>query len=215
MNSSLASHTTFHSQMENPLIWPIFEVLKGSYSSWKVHILAARLNELGYIHQLDANAEKDVFKRNFLIMNALYQLQETLYPDKWLQVESMNIMLYPRQSTLDPQQYAIDVEDPLRDYYTNWLNYEATEGEVKRLLNQFWQRYRDYVGNSDVVLDMDRAKALSLFKLPVDAEASEIRRRWRRLAMRWHPDRENGDAARFRILCEAWNVLRREHHYPV
>ncbi|MDW2036243.1 molecular chaperone DnaJ, partial [Vibrio sp. 665] len=26
--------------------------------------------------------------------------------------------------------------------------------------------------------------------------------------LRWHPDRENGDAERFRVLCEAWNVLR-------
>ncbi|MDF4599355.1 DnaJ domain-containing protein, partial [Vibrio parahaemolyticus] len=36
----------------------------------------------------------------------------------------------------------------------------------------------------------------------------EIRRQWRKLALRWHPDRENGDAERFRVLCEAWNVLR-------
>ncbi|WP_420824019.1 hypothetical protein [Vibrio mimicus] len=28
--------------------------------------------------------------------------------------------------------------------------------------------------------------------------------------MRWHPDRDNGNAERFRILCEAWNVLRQE-----
>jgi DnaJ-class molecular chaperone len=55
---------------------------------------------------------------------------------------------------------------------------------------------------------MDRAKALSLFELDYDASPTEIRRTWRKLAMKWHPDREQGDSERFRILCEAWNVLR-------
>ncbi len=64
--------------MENPLLWPILEVLRKKPSDWKVHTLAAHLNELGFMPILDASPDKDLFKRNFLIMNALYQLQETL-----------------------------------------------------------------------------------------------------------------------------------------
>ncbi len=209
MNDSLNSQMAFHSHIENPLIWPIFEVLKSNASGWKVHTLAARLDELGYIPQLDLSPAKDIFKRNFLIMNGLYQLQDALYPDKWLQVQAMEIVLYSHRSVVTGGHFFIDEEDPLRTYYSDWANYEATEGEVKRLLNQFWQRYRDFVGTGNS-LDMNRAKALSLFKLPTDANYADIRKRWRRLALRWHPDRENGDAEHFRILCEAWNILRRE-----
>ena len=59
---------------------------------------------------------------------------------------------------------------------------------------------------------MDRSKALSLFELPLDATQTEIRKTWRKLALKWHPDRECGDSEQFRVLCEAWCVLRHEVH---
>ncbi len=199
-------------EMENPLLWPILELLRKHPSGWKVHTLASELTEQGYIHPLDDSPEKDLFKRNFLIMNALYQLQETLFPKQWLQVEAMNLILLPCYPSAGRQ---IDSQDPLRDYYTDWSNYEAEEGEVKRLLNQFWTRYQQHVGDKDsdsresrIVHNLDRAKALRLFNLPYDATATEIRKQWRKLALKWHPDRDNGDAAQFRVLCEAWNILR-------
>lgn len=194
----------FQQYMENPLLWPILEVLRKQSSGWKVHTLASHLTEIEIMPLLDARPEKDLFKRNFLIMNALYQLQETLYPDNWLQVQAMDIVLMPSQQVFG---HEVDHSDPLRDYYLDWLNYEAEEGEVKRLLNEFWTRYREFVGSTNGK-DMDRAKALSLFKLPHDASQTEIRKTWRRLALKWHPDRQSGNSEQFRILCEAWNVLR-------
>lgn len=169
-----------------------------------MHTLSSHLSELGFILDLDRSAEKDLFKRNFLIMNALYQLQETLYPDNWLQVQAMDIVLFASGHSYTNQ---IDHQDPLRDYYLDWNNYEADEGEVKRLLNDFWNRYQDFVGSRKHT-DLDRAQALNLFELPENACAIEIRRKWRKLALRWHPDREGGDSEQFRLLCEAWNVLR-------
>ncbi|MGL6170568.1 DNA-J related domain-containing protein [Vibrio misgurnus] len=199
--------TTFQTYMENPLVWPIFDVLKHKPSGWKVHTLAAHLSGLGMMPVLDPQPEKDLFKRNFLIMNALFQLQETLHPQKWLQVEAMDIVLAPMMGR---QFQSIDMHDPLRDYYTQWVNYEADEGEVKRLLNEFWTRYRHSVG-SDNGKTLTRSQALRLFELSEAANALEIRKTWRRLALRWHPDRDNGSAERFRILCEAWNILRNEY----
>ncbi|WP_299688140.1 DNA-J related domain-containing protein [uncultured Vibrio sp.] len=196
--------THFYTHMENPLLWPIMEVLKQQPCGWKVHTLATHLNELGLIPTLDSSPDKELFKKNFLIMNALYQLQETLYPDSWLQVQAMNIeLLFGRYYA---NTHVIDRHDPLREYYINWLNYEADEGEVKRLLNEFWTRYKKFVGGSET--DMDRSHALSLFELPLDASAKEIRKQWRRLALRWHPDRDEGNTAKFQALCEAWHVLR-------
>lgn len=197
--------TPFQTHMENPLLWPIMEVLKKQPRGWKVHTLATHLNDLGLVPILDPKPEKDLFKKNFLIMNALYQLQETLFPESWLQVQAMDIELM--HGRYYANGHAIDPEDPLRDYYVHWENYEADEGEVKRLLNEFWTRYRKFVGGEDIG-DMDRGKALSLFDLPMDASPAEIRKRWRKLALRWHPDREDGNSDQFRVLCEAWNVLR-------
>ncbi|EKO3659394.1 DNA-J related domain-containing protein [Vibrio metschnikovii] len=207
MANSQALSTTFQTYMENPLLWPILEVLKRQSSGWKVHTLAAHLSEQGLIPVLDSAADKDLFKRNFLIMNALYQLQEILYPKNWLQVEAMDIALLP---VFSHSHYAIDPDDPLRDYYSRWEHYEVSEGEVKRLLNEFWTRYQRFVGGDDIKT-LDRSQALRLFELPADASSFEIRKTWRRLALRWHPDRDNGNAAQFRILCAAWNVLRHEH----
>ena len=207
-NTESSSHQDispqFQAHMENPLLWPIMEVLKQKPSGWKVHTLAAHLNELGLVPVLDLVPEKELFKKNFLIMNALYQLQETLYPDSWLQVQAMDIELM--NGRYHSSTHTIDLEDPLRDYYINWLNYEADEGEVKRLLNEFWTRYKKFVGGSET--DMDRTRALNLFELPLDATQHDIRKRWRRLALRWHPDRDEGNTAKFQTLCEAWNVLR-------
>lgn len=206
MSESLELHTHYQSQVENPLIWPILEVLKHEPSGWKVHTLAARLNELDCIPVLDESGEKDLFKRNFLIMNALYQLQEILYSErKWLQVEAMAIELRYVQSGV---AHFIDHSDPLLMYYTDWSNYEASGGEVKRLLNEFWTRYRKHMGHNTNVTCMERARALKLFKLPADATEAEISKTWRKLALRWHPDRDNGNSEQFRILCEAWNILR-------
>ncbi|EKO3826259.1 DnaJ domain-containing protein [Vibrio harveyi] len=190
--------------MENPLLWPILDILRKQPSNWKVHTLAHELSQKGYIQQLDESPDKDLFKRNFLLMNALYQLQETLYPDGWLQVEAMNIVL---MSSIEASRHSVDTNDPLREYYLDWKNYEADEGEVRRLLNDFWSRYQRYIGGN-VSDDLDRSKALHLFELDADATRAEIRRQWRKLALRWHPDRENGNADRFRVLCNAWNVLR-------
>ncbi|EKL9829701.1 DnaJ domain-containing protein [Vibrio alginolyticus] len=192
--------------IENPLLWPMLEILRKQPSNWKVHTLASSLGEQGYISKLDDSPDKDLFKRNFLIMNALYQLQDTLSPDSWLQVEAMDIQL---MSSMEALRHKIDIHDPLREYYLDWRNYEADEDEVRRLLNEFWTTYQKFIGGSSVA-SVDKTKALSLFELNTDATPAEIRKQWRKLALRWHPDRENGDAERFRVLCEAWNVLRNE-----
>ncbi len=126
MSETQPLSATFQTYMENPLLWPILEVLKRQPSGWKVHTLAAHLGELELVPVLDSAPEKDLFKRNFLIMNALYQLQEILYPQKWLQVEAMDIVLMPMFRNAN---HVIDPDEPLRDYYTHWEHYEASEGK--------------------------------------------------------------------------------------
>jgi hypothetical protein len=194
-------------QFENPLVWPLFEVLQEADQEWKVHTLSSHLIEKGLLTQLDESPDKDLFKRNFLIMNALYQLQTELYPEQWLQVEAMNIQLFSVAKTAGSTQ-VIDTTHPLREYYVEWTNYQVEEDEVKRLLNDFWSNYRRYLGGSSAISSMDRIQALKLFGLSESATAKEIRKQWRKLAMQHHPDRESGNADKFRTMCEAWNLLR-------
>lgn len=189
-------------QAENPLLWSVLKVVERQADSLQIHKLFALLAENHLIPTLDDSAEKDLFKRNFLLMNALYQLQAILVPEKWLQVEAMDIRLMP----YNPSLHNITHNDPLRDYYLDWSHYEADSQEVKRLLEEFWTRYKQHVGVGEVT--MSQKQALACFELDETATQKEIRQVWRRLALKWHPDRAGGDAEKFRLYCEAWSLLK-------
>ncbi|MCL9776637.1 DNA-J related domain-containing protein [Vibrio methylphosphonaticus] len=187
---------------DNPLIWSVLNRLEASTSSWKIHVLASELINDQLIPILDEQPEKDLFKRNFLLMNALYQLQAMLVPEKWLNVEAMSIELMP----FDAVNHGISPSDPLREYYLDWSHYEADALEVKRLLNEFWERYQSHVGAKDVT--MSQKKAYDFFNLDESATLNEIRQAWRRCALKWHPDRDGGDAEQFKLACQAWSLLK-------
>jgi hypothetical protein len=189
---------------ENPLIWPLLSLLQASNQSWKVHHLASALQEKGLMHDLDPSPEKDLFKRNFLLMNALYELQEILLPNQWLQVRAMEIQIF-RIIPADINQQLV-ADNNLREYYLDWGNYDASENVVRQMLESFWSSYQQYIGLN--VKLMHKGPALKVFELDDTATDRDIRKQWRKLALKWHPDRPDGDAARFREICEAWQTLR-------
>jgi len=47
----------------------------------------------------------------------------------------------------------------------------------------------------------------ALLGVPPDAEPEAIKRAWKRLAARWHPDVDPASVGRFQALHEAWDVL--------
>jgi len=192
--------------VENPLILPLLSMLQRASQSFKVHQLATDLQAEGALPDLDDDPNKSLFKRNFLIMNALYQLQESLLPDCWLQVHSLDIQLFIET----PRDYALmqEQDSGLRSYYLDWSNYDASVSEIETLGNQFWSRYQQRFGQGNESLD--RAQALKVFNLSPYASQQAIRRQWRKLALKWHPDRDAGDANRFREICEAWQILRND-----
>lgn len=189
---------------DNPLIWPLLTVLQASNQSWKIHHLATELQTQGLIHQLDENPGNDLFKRNFLLMNALFELQEILLPKQWLQVKAMEIQIF----RLVPSNVNLLImqDTSLREYYLDWNNYDTSENVVRELLEAFWSNYKSYIGLN--INLMNKGNALRVFELDESATVRDIRKQWRRLALKWHPDRPDGDAARFREVCEAWQSLR-------
>ncbi|MBT1443741.1 J domain-containing protein [Shewanella sp. JM162201] len=189
---------------DNPLIWPLLSVLQQSPQGWKVHHLASELQSRGLMHNLDPVPEKDLFKRNFLLMNALFELQDMLLPGQWLQAQAMDIRLLrivPANVDLILHQ-----EAGLKSYYLDWGNYDTSTNVVRDMLESFWNSYQSYIGINGRV--MHQTQALRVLELDISASDREIRRQWRKLALKWHPDRPEGDAARFREVCEAWQALR-------
>jgi len=206
--SQVKTLNTSEIEQDNPLIWPLLSLLKNTEHSWKIHYLATQLKAQGLLVALDQDPEQDLFKRNFLLMNALFQLQQMLLPKQWLQVHAMEIKIFSHLPNDLP--LAIQIDQGLRDYYLNWENYQVSGDYIREMLEQFWNRYQQHIGASTAMpLDNNnRLTALTVFELAPDSCKVDIRKQWRLLALRWHPDRPNGDAAKFRTVCEAWHVLR-------
>ncbi|WP_419237514.1 DNA-J related domain-containing protein [Photobacterium leiognathi subsp. mandapamensis] len=185
---------------ENPLIWPILSLLQHQPKGWMIHTLSQTLRDKKMLDTLDEDSNKDLFKRNFLLMNALYQLQILLFPKQWLQVEAMDIQLL----NIVYQSHHLEKSDPLREYYLDWHNYHADEDAIESLLRSFWKRYQQHINNEkESIHSLSIDDDFALFELPNTASLPEVRKQWRRLALKWHPDRENGDSEKFKQLYNA------------
>lgn len=183
----------------NPLIAPLLALLQQAAGSYKVHELMAALRQQGAIPQLADDEQLQLFRVNFLIMNALYQLQAELYEEGWwLVISTLDIRLEPLAKTPEAS-HAFALGETLRSYYLDWQVFWQTDrAEVEALLNRFWRAY-DGEGH--------KAEALALFDLHEGASQEAIRRRWRELALQHHPDR-GGNAETFIRIRWAWQCLR-------
>ncbi|MGK0441307.1 MAG: DnaJ-domain-containing protein 1 [Pseudohongiellaceae bacterium] len=190
---------------KNPLIIPILALLK-SQQPMSEHELLTQLERQG---DFDGGLSKDkafsmasdlaLFQRHFLIMNALYLLQEQLLQDQlYLQISPLKIGLIPIQqqglSELGEQQ-----ESPaLKAYYSDFSNLEgADEQGVDDLLKGFWRRY---------LVSDKRVEAYGVLALAVDADWSVVKAAYRRLAKQHHPD-HGGDHEKFVELRAAYEIL--------
>lgn len=189
--------------MVNPLIDEIFYLLL-EQPIWKVHTLASALSESGKIEQLDNDPQKDLFKRNFLVMNGLYQLQAQLAPEQHLQIASLHIELVSKQTG-----NALESHDPLRDYYLDWQNFDTTSDEIDALLTDFWQRFSSFSPKKGIhslpqqqLLELQQA-----WQLPTDFSEKQLQKRWRQLALKHHPDRQ-GCAIEFKKIQLEYEQLK-------
>ncbi|MBE0377385.1 hypothetical protein PPRY_a2508 [Pseudoalteromonas prydzensis ACAM 620] len=168
-----------------------------------VHTLALKLQQQGSISTLDVQPERDLFKRNFLIMNALYQLQQQLQPAQHLAIASLQITLTDTAPHNSVQQL-----DPLRDYYLDWQNYETTSDEIEELLNDFWQRFASHKKPQQALDRKAYDMLLHRWQLAKQCSLKDIQKRWRQLAMQYHPDKETGDTEKFKELKNEYEQLK-------
>ncbi|MBA53671.1 MAG: molecular chaperone [Pseudomonadales bacterium] len=188
---------------QNPLIPAILAVLKQNaqqpnQSPFGIHHLLASLGRHPCFAELD-DGELGLFKKNFLMMNGLYQLQRSLWEEGSLvlSIATLDIQLLPL-SEWEQKGTLPDHSDPMRDYYLDWQHYyETTEEDVAALLASFWLRQ-----DGDA-----RQEALTTLQLSHDATPREIKQRYQKLAQEHHPDR-GGDQGCFMEIRAAYELLK-------
>ncbi len=188
--------------MLNPLIDVIFELIL-TKRVWKVHTLALELTNRGIITTLDDDPHRDLFKRNFLIMNALYQLQQQLAADQHLQIASLHIELCNAPTTKQLIQ-----PDPLRDYYLAWQNYDTSKEQITALLNDFWHAFATSKHSTIALNQQARSKLLKQWQLTENATLKAIQKRWRQFALQYHPDKSAEDGEVFNRIRQEYEQLK-------
>lgn len=186
--------------MLNPLIDEIFELIL-TKQVWQVHTLAAQLSHQGAIATLDQSPERDLFKRNFLIMNALYQLKEQLKPQNLI-ISTLHIELIEQEA-----KHLLATSNNLRDYYLDWDNYDTSEQQVEELLNSFWHRFKA-TPKKHVLTDKEYNKLILNWNLPEDFTLKVLQKRWRQLALQNHPDKLSGCAEKFKKIKLQYEQLK-------
>ncbi|GAA79603.1 DNA-J related domain-containing protein [Pseudoalteromonas sp. BSi20495] len=186
--------------MLNPLIDQIFDLIL-TKQVWQVHILASELINSGAIKSLDKNPDRDLFKRNFLIMNALYQLQTQLHPQTLL-VSALHIELLEKEC-----EYPLIIKTNLKDYYLNWENYDASAQEIDALLTSFWERVKH--ADTTVTLTKENYDELTAkWELPTNFTLKELQKRWRQQALKNHPDKPSGCEIKFKKVKGEYEQLK-------
>jgi DnaJ-class molecular chaperone len=89
---------------------------------------------------------------------------------------------------------------PLREYYLDWQHFSGTTKEdVQALLEGVWQQY---------ISGDEQEKAYQTLGLEEGVSLSLIRKSYRKLAGRYHPDK-GGDSLRFMEIRQAYEVLKK------
>lgn len=189
--------------MNNPLIEPILSILEASDKGISEFELLRQLeSQVPLFDELGDDPDLKLFRKHFLIMNALYQLQRKLW-----QEDEVRLYISPLQIHLEAvaeveNSQSSEVEDgaeaKLAAYYLDWDEYDNTDAEdVAALLKGFYNK----LFNHD-----DTEKALKLLGIKENSTKLEIKRAYRLLVKKAHPDK-GGDAKKFIKLRKAYEHL--------
>ena len=141
---------------------------------------------------------------HFLVFHVLYRLRDELAPrGETVTISPLSISL--TQADVVAGTGLPDQTDPLRAFYLNLDQYEMSEDDILRMVDDFWAgRSRGAPGRDDAA---GAAEVLGFETLPTDF--TTVKQRFRRAVMQAHPDR-GGDTEQVQQLNEAFAILR---HY--
>ncbi|RBP79434.1 molecular chaperone DnaJ [Marinomonas rhizomae] len=190
--------------MKNPLVGPILAILKNHPNGMSEFDILKELKiQLTEFSQLADDPNLQLFRQHFLIMNALYQLQSSLWQEEslMLNISATRIhILSAAQITLsDSTSLNNSVDAKLAAYYLDWEEYEKTDAdEVSRLLNSFYK---------GISLSGNRDSALKTLHIDNSHPTkATIKQQYKKLAQKHHPDR-GGDQEIFIGLRQAYEYL--------
>lgn len=143
-----------------------------------------------------------LFQLHFLLFHRLYCLSDTLAASgRQLHIHALQIGIEPRPASSP----GLACNDPLRRYYLDWSEWAKThEADVQRLLDSFWNGCRQ----QSYPTDQEVNGALKVFELQGPVDGMMIRKRYRQLVSRHHPDR-GGDTERLQAINAALLILER------
>ncbi|MGM0629969.1 MAG: DNA-J related domain-containing protein [Pseudomonadota bacterium] len=181
-------------------------------------ILAENLNtrphwtELELIEQLqaqpyeffDKGALRDpltLFQTHFLLFHCLYKLRE-----RWREQKKYELFIHTLNIECQPWQKgtsALAENDPLAEYYLDLNQLSSTSGaDVESMLDDFWRR----MGHSSVTVDMPVAEAWQLMEVEPPASYAFIKKQYRKLVHKYHPDK-GGSVAKMQKIQKAYRCI--------
>jgi len=195
---------------DNPLIFAILNTLKNTQESLSLYKLIKILEKSGYNlanYDSDESNELVLYRKNFVVMNALYQLKSDLYATGLdLFISSLKIELFSVSTDKDKELSVENTDEALSKYYLDWDNYHMMDEKgVEELLDSFWDCFTEYEKfhhNNDKRLD-----SLQVLGLESSASWNDIQQTYRQLITVYHPDK-GGDSLKFIKIREAYLILK-------
>jgi len=186
---------------QNEIIDVVQEILEQADTAKSEYELLKHVEQRcpAFTEQRDDDAKLSLFQSNFIIMNALYQLQQKLLRDNlYVSISALHIRLEKINSQAGQALISNPGEQKLRDYYLDWDNLtETSTDDVEKLLSSFWKTY---------VAQDQQVVALQQLDLPLDADWGVIKKQYRLLASQHHPDK-GGDEGEFKKVRKAYEIL--------
>ncbi|WP_353573218.1 DNA-J related domain-containing protein [Candidatus Albibeggiatoa sp. nov. BB20] len=137
-----------------------------------------------------------LFKMHFLLFHTLYKLRRELWQQQQacLEISALNIRLLP----YDSGYAALTEHDPLETYYLDVSHLQTTtEQDVEDLITHFWVLF--HAGEQ-------KMGALELLGLQEPTDYPKIKKQYRKLVSRYHPDR-GGDEEQLQAINVAMDIL--------
>ncbi|WP_372770786.1 DNA-J related domain-containing protein [Pseudoalteromonas sp.] len=158
----------------------IFDLLLQS-PTCKLNHIFSHLKEIQLLISLDKDPEQNLFKQNFLVMNALFNLQTDANALGYaVVIDSINIQLMRYQ-----ENQLSDNNATLANYYLDLSNIVISNEEIKSLLDSFWHYYTAH--NHFELHDVNGA--FEVLGLPNNATLKQVKHAWYKIALASHPDK--------------------------
>lgn len=189
----------------NDLSAKVYQVLSG-LNTFSEYELLSEFGEHPALVAHDRNDSLGLFQKHFVMMHVLYSLRSLLLAagEGTLEISPTKISLRKTQLKQDTTELSVDFDDTkLDEYYSDFTNiFKEDEASVDNMLAGFWKRYAE----DQAYRRMDVNASMTLFQLNDDFTMQDLRKRFRVLAQKLHPDK-GGDAEAFNELQDAYACL--------